>query len=64
MMDLRSTLPITHHRDQAKLDISGMEKIQPADSKVVARIPLRNGFLAHVTGVFHVVCFPIENPSK
>ena len=46
MMDLRSTLPITHHRDQAKLDISGMEKIQPADSKVVARIPLRNGFLA------------------
>jgi len=46
MMDLRSTLPITHHRDHAKLDISGMEKITPADSKVVARIPLRNGFLA------------------
>ena len=45
MMDLRSTLPITHHRDQAKLDISEMEKIKPADSKVVARIPLRNGFL-------------------
>ena len=45
MMDLRSTLPITHHRDQAKLDISDMEKIKPADSKVVARVPLRNGFL-------------------
>ena len=45
MMDLRRILPITHHRDQAKLDISEMEKIKPADSKVVARIPLRNGFL-------------------
>ena len=45
MMDLRSTLPITHHRDKAKLDITEMEKIKPGDSKVVARIPLRNGFL-------------------
>jgi len=51
MMDLRSTLPITHHRDQAKLDISEMEKNKPADSKVVARIPLRNGFL---NGSIHV----------
>jgi len=39
-MDLRSTLPITHHRDKAKLDITEMEKIKPADSKVVARVPL------------------------
>ena len=45
MMDLRSTLPITHHRDQAKTDISQMKKITPADSKVIACIPLRMGFI-------------------
>ena len=62
-MDLRSTLPITHHRDKAKLDITEMEKIKPADSKVVARIPLRNGFLVMWLALVMWVTFTFESKT-
>ena len=40
MLDLRSSLPITHHRDAAPRDISDLPKISPAESGVSAVIPL------------------------